>query len=105
MRYAEASGDLNPIHTDPEAARAAGLPGIILHGTCTLAFAVSALVNGMLDADPARLRALAVRFSRPVLVPDRVTTEVWTSEPGQLCFEASNQAGEVVLSRGVAQVA
>jgi acyl dehydratase len=31
-RYAEASGDPNPIHTDPEFAKSVGLPGVILHG-------------------------------------------------------------------------
>ncbi len=36
-RYAEASGDHNPIHLDPAAARAAGLPGPILHGLYTMA--------------------------------------------------------------------
>jgi acyl dehydratase len=36
-RYAEASGDRNPIHLDPAAARAAGLPAPILHGLYTMA--------------------------------------------------------------------
>ena len=36
-RYAEASGDPNPIHTDPEFAKNAGLPGCILHGLWTMA--------------------------------------------------------------------
>ena len=36
-RYAEASGDPNPIHTDPEFAKSVGLPGVILHGLYSMA--------------------------------------------------------------------
>ena len=36
-RYAEASGDPNPIHTDPEFAKSVGLPGFILHGLYSMA--------------------------------------------------------------------
>src|SRR4051812_7959962 len=38
-RYAVASGDTGQYHLDEEAARAVGLPGIIVHGMCSLAFA------------------------------------------------------------------
>ncbi len=37
--YAAASGDFNPIHLDKEIAQAVGLPGNILHGMCTMAWA------------------------------------------------------------------
>ena len=61
-RYAEASGDHNPIHLDEEAARAVGLPGRILHGLCTMALAGRA-VEQVAGREPTRL---AVRFSAPV---------------------------------------
>jgi 3-hydroxybutyryl-CoA dehydratase len=60
-RYAEASGDPNPIHTDPEFAKSAGLPGIILHGLWTMAQVArgsAALAGG----DPRALRRLSVQF-------------------------------------------
>ncbi len=101
-RYAEASGDFNPIHLDPEAAAKAGLPGVILHGTCTLAYATSSLVNEVLDGDPARLESLSVRFSRTVSVPNQITTDVWSPAPNTLHFEDRNRAGETVLARGIA---
>ncbi|MGH7425078.1 MAG: FAS1-like dehydratase domain-containing protein, partial [Candidatus Methylomirabilales bacterium] len=44
FRYAEASGDRNAVHLDEEAARAAGFPGIILHGMCTMALAGKAVL-------------------------------------------------------------
>jgi acyl dehydratase len=38
VKYAGASGDFNPIHTDDEAARNVGLPGIIAHGMLSMGF-------------------------------------------------------------------
>jgi len=100
QRYADASGDHNPIHLDEDVARRAGLPGVILHGTCTLALSARAVVDGVLGGDPGRLRSLAVRFTRPVLVPDRVTTEIWTAGPDRLRLETKNRAGQTVLAHG-----
>jgi acyl dehydratase len=60
-RYAGASGDFNPIHIDPEFARAVGLPGTILHGLYMMglvARANTALVGG----DPRALKRLSVQF-------------------------------------------
>ena len=51
-RYAEASGDPNPIHTDPEFAKQAGLPGCILHGLWTMA-QVARANSAIADGDPA----------------------------------------------------
>jgi acyl dehydratase len=62
--YAGASGDFNPIHIDPDAGKAAGLNGNILHGTCTLGWAVEAV--GLFVGDPGRVRRVRVRFSKPV---------------------------------------
>src|SRR5438445_257091 len=53
--YTECARIWNPIHTDTAVAEAAGLPGIILHGTATLALAVSRLLAAGND-DPARVR-------------------------------------------------
>ncbi len=61
-RYAAASGDDNPIHTDDAAARAAGLPGVVVHGMCVLAVAWAA-AERMLARAPV---AASCRFSRPV---------------------------------------
>ena len=73
-RYAAASGDNMPIHLDDEIAKSVGLPGIIIHGLCTMAFTSWAAVQAVCDGDPTRLRRLAVRFSRPVLPGQEITT-------------------------------
>ena len=60
-RYAEASGDPNPIHTDPEFAKQAGLPGCILHGLWTMA-QVARANSAIADGDPRALKRLSVQF-------------------------------------------
>ncbi|RMG15913.1 MAG: hypothetical protein D6731_07295, partial [Planctomycetota bacterium] len=109
-RYAEASLDNNPIHTDEEVARLAGFPGIILQGLCTMAFAAKALVGRTANGDPARLRRLAVRFSKPVFLGDVLETRGWVLDPlpdgsSAYGFEVVNQAGEAVITDGRAEVA
>ena len=67
VRYAGASGDVNPIHWSDRVATAAGLPGVIAHGMFTMALAGRLLTEW---ADPGALVEYGVRFSRPVVVPD-----------------------------------
>jgi acyl dehydratase len=76
-RYADASGDHNPIHLDPAVAEAAGLPGVVLHGLCTLAMCSRVLIEAVTDGDPAPLRRLAVRFSEPVLPGDDLVVALY----------------------------
>jgi NAD(P)-dependent dehydrogenase (short-subunit alcohol dehydrogenase family)/putative sterol carrier protein/acyl dehydratase len=103
--YAEASLDNNPIHTDEEVAKLAGFPGVILQGLCTMAFASKALVSQVAGGDPARLSRLSVRFSKPVLMGDVLTTEGWPlDEEGAYGFRVVNQEGVEVIQAGRAEV-
>lgn len=81
-RYAPASGDPMPIHLDEEVARDAGLPGIIAHGFCVLAFTSWAILRELGGSDTARLRRLAVRFAKPVLPGQNIRTRAWRKEAG-----------------------
>ncbi len=64
--YAHASGDLNPIHLDEDAARAAGFDTVIAHGMSVVALAVEEATDRFADGDSARVRGLGCRFSAPV---------------------------------------
>lgn len=67
VRYAGASGDLNPIHWDEAFATGVGLPGVIAHGMLTM----GAVVAGVVDwaGDPGAVVDYQTRFSAPVPVP------------------------------------
>lgn len=66
VRYAEASGDHNPIHQDDAVAQSVGLPGVIAHGMYTMALAARAVASW---TDGAEVVELGCRFTNPVLVP------------------------------------
>lgn len=109
FRYADASGDRMPIHLDDGVARSVGLPGIIVHGLCTMAFAGRAVVDEACAGDPERLRRLAVRFSRPVLPGQEITTRLYAAGQDQgvvrFGFETINAEGQAVVKDGRAEVA
>lgn len=67
-RYAQASGDDNPIHASDAAARQLGLPGVVAHGMLTLGGALRIVTDWV--GDPARVRSAFARFAKPVVVPD-----------------------------------
>jgi acyl dehydratase len=103
--YAEASGDHNAFHLDDEVARAAGLPGIIVHGLCLMAFAGRAVLESQGHRGPEAVRRLAVRFSRPMTPGDELTTRVHRLDrDGVFGFDAVDRAGEVVLKDGLVEL-
>jgi len=68
VRYAGASGDFNPIHHSDFFAAQVGLPGVVAHGLLPLGAALRVVSDWA--GDPARVRSCAVRFTKPVVVPD-----------------------------------
>jgi len=95
-------GDLNPLHIDPQAAALAGFDRPILHGLCTYGYASRAIINGLLDGDPDRLKEFATRFANPVYPGDRLTIKVWRQ--GNNCFVAAETPNGPVLKNGRAIV-
>jgi acyl dehydratase len=107
FRYRDASGDQMPIHVDNDFAKSVGLPGIIAHGLCTMAMTSQAVVKTVADGDPARLKRLAVRFSKNVFPGNDVVTTVYAAgeENGRkiYAFEAHSD-GDLVISNGRAEI-
>jgi acyl dehydratase len=108
FRYAEASGDHGTYHVDEGAARSAGLPGVIVHGLCTMAFAARAVVEACCDGDSRRLKRLGVRFTRPLLPDQSVTTRIYRDgeSDGRIVYavEVDDASGDGVIRRGIAEV-
>ena len=96
--YTECARIWNPIHTDIAYARSAGLPGLILHGTATLALSVSRALRA-LQADPAQVRRVRCRFAGMVFMPSTLALCAARSVDG-IAFETRNERGEAVVTRG-----
>jgi acyl dehydratase len=102
-RYAKASLDDNPIHVDPDTAKAAGLPSVILHGLCTMAMSGKSVLDQLADGDPRRLKRLGVRFASPVFNSSELTTQGWETENGSN-FIVRDERGKVVIANGVVEL-
>ncbi|HEX3173129.1 MAG TPA: MaoC/PaaZ C-terminal domain-containing protein [Solirubrobacterales bacterium] len=94
-RYAGASGDFNPIHIDPEFAKAVGLPNTILHGLYMMGLVARAATESA-GGDPRSLRRLAVQF-RGMGAPETeiaVTGTVKAVEDGRATIDVVAAQGE-----------
>ena len=105
-RYAGASGDFNPIHIDPEFAKAVGLPGNILHGLYTMA-QVARANAALAGGDPKALKRLTVQF-RGMGLPEQeitVTATVRELADGVAHVDAvAEQAGKAIIRNAEADL-
>lgn len=99
------SGDLNPIHADPEAARKAGFPRPILHGLCSMGLATRALIDGLAGGDPTRLQSVSLRFSKPVFPGETLRTEIFKTATGARFRARVLERDLIVLDRGTTTLA
>lgn len=99
--YTECARIWNPLHTEMAVAAAAGMARPPLHGTATLALAVSALVGHCLGGDPRRVRRLGGRFNALVMLPCTLDL-AWEDAPaaGRLRFEVRNVDGGRAIRDG-----
>jgi acyl dehydratase len=94
-RYAEASGDPNPIHIDEEYAKSVGLPGCILHGLYSMA-QVARAHSDAAGGDPRSLKRLRVQF-RGMGFPEQeivVTSTVKEASDGRVVTDTVAAQGE-----------
>ncbi|WP_104118765.1 MaoC family dehydratase [Arthrobacter sp. B1805] len=98
VRYAGASGDLNPIHWNQAFAEGVGLPGVIAHGMFTMGAAVQLVTDWI--GDPAAVVDYQTRFTKPVVVTDT------TAQPGQpgAVVEVTGVVGQIDTERSTARI-
>lgn len=103
------SGDVNPLHVDPEfAARAGFAEGPILHGLCTFGYIGRAVVAMACGGSASRLKALHAQFRKPVWPGDSLLTEGYAVGSGNGTIALEVTAGgrpEPVVNNCWAEIA
>ena len=101
VRYAGASGDFNPLHTDPEVGKAAGIGGQIAHGMLVMGFVGQAITRWV---PKKQLKSFSVRFAG-MTRPDDVITVTGKivekrEDSGRIRCEVSarNQRDELIVA-------
>jgi len=98
--YTECARIWNPIHSDRAVALAAGLPDIILHGTATLALAVSTLVREVLHGAGDHVTRIGCRFSGMVPLPSTLTLHVERESANGVAFHVRTQDDQPAITHG-----
>ena len=101
--YAGASGDHNPIHTDVDFARAAGMPDVVAHGMLSMAWVGRLLTSW---APQRELREFSVRFTAMTHVGERIVCTGRVAEKLErdgerlvrIAVATANEAGEVKVA-------
>ncbi|WP_030892935.1 MaoC/PaaZ C-terminal domain-containing protein [Streptomyces sp. NRRL F-5053] len=83
------SGDWNPLHADPEFARLAGFDRPILHGLCSYGMALKAVVDTVLNGDPAAVAAYDARFAGVAYPGETLRLRMWRLDGRQVQLTAT----------------
>ncbi len=92
------TGDRNPLHADPAAAKAVGFERPILHGLCTFGVACKAVLQTICDYDYTLIEQFDGRFSAPVTPGDTITTDMW-QDGNIISFRCTARERDVVVLR------
>ncbi|GMN34853.1 hypothetical protein TIFTF001_004930 [Ficus carica] len=92
------SGDYNPLHSDPVVAKVAGFTQPILHGLCTLGFAVRAIIKCICKGDPNMVKSIFGRFLLHVYPGETLITEMWLQEKRVIYQVKVKERNRTVLS-------
>lgn len=96
------SGDLNPLHADPDFANMAGFTqGPILHGLCTYGFVARAIAKGACDGDATRITRLDGQFRRPVWPGDTIVVDGWKLDGGVVAAQVTVKERPDAVMTGV----
>ncbi len=101
------SGDLNPLHADPDFARSVGFDrGPILHGLCTFGFLLRHVARAVCGGDATRVRMFEAQFRRPVWPGETLITEGWQVRPDAIALQVRvKERDEVVIGGAWAIIA
>lgn len=97
------SGDRNPLHSDPAFAARGGFERPILHGMCTYGITGRVLLHAVCNGDPARVRGMQARFTKPVLPGDKLRVQAWREADG-VRFRTLGEDGKPVIDGGLLEI-
>lgn len=105
QQYTECARIYNPIHTEPSVAAAAGLPGVILHGSATKAMSLTAIVDRCFGGDSTRITRLCGELRGMVRLNSTMTVQAMAEETigdeKRVYFGTLNSEGQAAISHGV----
>lgn len=95
------SGDLNPLHINPDVARPASFERPILHGLAAFGVVGRSLISELMGNEPARLRRMDARFSKPVFPGESIRSDIWREGSGRAAFRAfSVERDSLIINNG-----
>ncbi|MBF0396521.1 MAG: SDR family NAD(P)-dependent oxidoreductase [Desulfobacterales bacterium] len=96
------SGDVFPLHVDPEFAKMSGFQMPIMHGLCTHGYACRALIKSLIPGQPEKVRRFDCRFSKTLYPGKSIKTLIWKIEEGKALWKTVNaETGDTVIDFGV----
>lgn len=105
QQYTECADIYNPIHTEPSVAKAAGLPGVILHGSATKAHALTQIINECFDGDARRIRRLCGQLRGMVLMNSTIRVDCMaiqeTGGERQVFYRVVNDQNQNAIANGI----
>lgn len=92
------SGDLNPLHIDPNFSILGGHEKPILHGLCTLAFTVRHVLSKYANNNTRLFKSVKARFAGTILPGQTIRTDMW-QEGNRIHYESyCEETGKLVIS-------
>lgn len=96
------TGDVNPIHSNPEVAKQAGFDRPILHGLCSYGVAGRIALRELAGNDPSRFIALDARFTKVVMPGDTLVVEGFVLEPGKAAITVTvKETGDKAIANAL----
>lgn len=92
------SGDINPLHADPDMAAAGNFDRPILHGLSTYGFAARTVLRHFAGGDPARFNSMSARFSAEVYPGETLVTDMWETDDGIIFQTRAKERAAIVLN-------